>query len=414
MSKSETTNPKIIVTLPVMDELGYIEKCIDCIRQQTYRNFYLIVCVNQPNHWWSEPAKKHVCDNNLKTITYLENISDLPIEVIDRSSPGKGFLSGEKGVGHARNLLFERALNISNDNDLVMCLDADTVFEPAYFQSVVDVLKPDALAHVNPYYHNLSGKEEADRAVLRYEIYMRLYVLNLWRIESPYAFTPLGSAITMFAKSLNAVGKVAPKPAGEDFYLLQKLRKHGRIVQYNDHFVYPSPRISKRVPFGTGPAVADGIKHKWERYPIYPVEPFDMINETYKLFPVLFEKDVPTPMDEFFEKVFGTRKIFKQLRSNCTTVENFIKACHIKIDGLRIMQFVKYYHKLNYLPDEENLAGNLLLFMNNEEKVKTKYFFSPFKFENISIPLLQNLRNILTSKEQNFRKKDFYEPQMSR
>ncbi len=415
MSKAGKYSPRIIVAIPAMDESGYIEKCIEAISKQTYKSFFVIVCVNQPDHWWDDPDKKFVCENNMNTIAFLKNVDSFKLDIIDRSSPGYGFGINDKGVGHARNILFERALNIADENDLVMCLDADTLFEPGYFESVADAFHaaPNAIAHANPYYHNLTGNDNTDRAVLRYEIYMRLYMLNLWRIGSPYAFSPLGSVITMYAKSLKAIGKIAPKTAGEDFYLLQKLRKHGRLIQYNEHFVYPSARISNRVPFGTGPAVADGIKNLWSRCPVYPVEPFNLIEETYKLFPVLFDKDVPTPMDDFFEYIFGTRKIFDPLRSNCKALESFTRACHIKIDGLRILQFVRYYHKINKMSDEENLTNNLKLIFDKNEKIRIKYFFSPFKFENISISLLQNLRNLLAQKELEFRKRDFYEPKLS-
>ena len=412
--KDTTSLPKLIVTIPVMNEEGYIESCLESIRKQSFTNYHIIACVNQPDHWWNDPEKRVVCENNERTLSFLKNLENPYVEVIDKSSPGKGFLPGDKGVGHARNILFQRAINIADDNDLVMSLDADTVFNEGYFQSIVDLFQNnyDIVAHSNPYYHNPAENEDINRAILRYEIYMRLYVLNLWRINSPYAFTPLGSAITAYVKSLKTIGKLSPKLAGEDFYLLQKLRKHGRISQYNEYYVYPSSRISKRVPFGTGPAVADGINKKWENYPIYPVEPFNIIKETYELFPVLFEEDVQTPMDGFFEKIFETKYIFQPLRSNYKTKDQFIRACHTKIDALRIFQFVKDYHKKHPNPDEINLHEHLYLFFNEKEKSKIKSFFSTFKFEDISIPLLQNLRDLLTEKEMEYRKKDFYEPQL--
>ncbi len=415
MPEKNINHPHMIITIPAMDELGYIENCIYSIRKQTYKNFTVLVCVNQPERWWSDPNKKVICENNSKTIAFLKNLEYPPIEILDRSSPGRGFSPHEKGVGHARNLLFEKALTISNENDLIMCLDADTTFKPGYFQSVADIFSktPDAIAHANPYYHKLTGDKAVDRAILRYEIYMRLYVLNLWRIGSPYAFTPLGSAITMYAKSLKNIGKITPRPAGEDFYLLQKLRKHGRISQYNEHYVYPSPRISKRVPFGTGPAVADGIENRWEKYPVYPPEPFDIIRETYELFPKLLNEDLPIPMDDFFEKIYGTSKIFQQLRLNYKNVDKFTRACHTKIDGLRILQFVRYYHLMNHKSDEDNLRNHLKLFFGKQEISISKYFLTTFKFANISISLLQNLRDLLTDKELHYRKRDFYEPELS-
>ncbi len=400
--------PKIIVTIPVMDEDGYIQSCIQSIKDQTYKNFHVISCVNQPDHWWKEYGKRDICENNLKAIEYLKDLDCPAVEVIDRSSPGRGFSPHEKGVGHARNLLFKKAIAQANNNDLVMCLDADTIFEPGYFQSVVNsfLKKPNIVAHANPYYHNLTGDDSIDRAILRYEIYMRLYVINLWNIGSPYAFTPLGSAITIKVNSLKKIGKLAPKPAGEDFYLLQKLRKHGNINQYNDYYVFPSSRVSNRVPFGTGPAVGEGIKNKWNRYPIYPLKPFKLIKETYDLFPVLFRKDIPTPLDSFFEKIFGTKNIFEKLRQNCRSEENFIRACHMKFDGLRILQFVKYYHLQNVTNDEDNLQQHIKYYFGDCEESDIKYFTLPFEFNNISISLLQKLRNLLADKELLYRKKD--------
>ena len=56
--------------------------------------------------------------------------------------------------------------------------------------------------------------------------------------------------------------------AGEDFYLLQQLSKTGcKIEMIEDAFVYPSDRVSDRVPFGTGKAVGDIVENgNWRTY----------------------------------------------------------------------------------------------------------------------------------------------------
>ena len=56
--------------------------------------------------------------------------------------------------------------------------------------------------------------------------------------------------------------------AGEDFYLLQQLSKTGcKISMIENAFVYPSDRISDRVPFGTGKAVGEIIETgNWMTY----------------------------------------------------------------------------------------------------------------------------------------------------
>ncbi len=207
-----------------------------------------------------------------------------------------------------------------------------------------------------PYYHELTGDEEKDRAILRYEIYMRYYAINLRRIGSTYSFTAIGSAMALPVKSYRAIGGMTPHKSGEDFYFLQKLRKFGPVLTWNKEKVYPEARYSDRVFFGTGPAMIKGREGDWSSYPIYPFELFDEIRETYDLLPDLFLKDVFTPMDDFIEEKFANQNIWQPLRENFKTREQFVKACHHKIDGLRILQFLKWRNSNSVHSDEENLA----------------------------------------------------------
>lgn len=43
--------------------------------------------------------------------------------------------------------------------------------------------------------------------------------------------------------------------ASEDFYFLQALMRGGRLTELGSTRVLPSPRVSQRVPFGTGRAI---------------------------------------------------------------------------------------------------------------------------------------------------------------
>ncbi len=99
---------------------------------------------------------------------------------------------------------------------------------PVIFNRLLNTFKhhPDAVALSVPYYHNLTGDEEKDRAILRYEIYMRYYAINLWRIGSPYNFTAVGSAMALPVWAYRAIGGITPHKSGEDFYFIQKLRKY--------------------------------------------------------------------------------------------------------------------------------------------------------------------------------------------
>jgi len=89
-------------------------------------------------------------------------------------------------------------------------------------------------------------------AITAYEIFLRYYVLGLKFALSPYAFHTIGSTITCTADAYVAVEGMNRRKAAEDFYFLQKLAKYRGIGKIKETSIYPSARVSGRVPFGTG------------------------------------------------------------------------------------------------------------------------------------------------------------------
>ena len=395
-------SPVIYVALPAMNEADYISGFIDCLQSQIYKDFKLLVCINQPDNWWDDPDKVHICYNNSKTIDFLRSVGDLDIEIIDKSSRGEGWKGKKHGVGWARKLLMNRIADIANDDDLIVSLDVDTTFFPGYFSSLIEFFKsrPKAVAMSVPYYHNLTGDETTDRAILRYEIYLRYYNLNMLRIGSPYAFTAIGSAIVLPAKSYKAIGGMTPHKSGEDFYFLQKLRKYGEIILWNKEKVFPAARFSDRVDFGTGPAMIKGRAGDWSSYPIYPYQYFDEIKQLFDMFPYLYEKTLPTPLDEFLREKFDDADIWTPLRNNSKKKEQFVKACHHKFDAFRTFQYLKWrYINEEQKSDEENLIG----FINtNYAKSFSNIRFDNFTFSDTSIEMLDEIRNCFSEKERAF------------
>ncbi len=103
-----TADPvKIYIALPAMNELENMEPFIHCCKNQTYQNFKLVICVNQPDDWWERENKLSICRNNTLSIEFLKKIKDLPIEIIDRSSRGKGWTGKDFGVGWARKTVMD-------------------------------------------------------------------------------------------------------------------------------------------------------------------------------------------------------------------------------------------------------------------------------------------------------------------
>ncbi len=392
--------PTVHVAIPAMNELESLPRTLDCIVKQDYQNYEVWICVNQPESYWNDTKKQAICDNNAKTLNLLDKSGLRNLHVIDHSSKACGWVGKMHGVGMARKVLMDTISKNANDSDIILSLDADTSFESGYFGSVGNVFEnhPKTVALSNPYYHPLSGDEPLDRAMLRYEIFMRHYAINLWRIQSPYSFTALGSAIAVPVYSYRRIGGMTPKKSGEDFYFLQKLRKLGPIANYNTHKVYPATRYSDRVFFGTGPALIKGSQGDWHSYPIYDYKLFDQVAETYKAFPVLYDQQAETRLVNHLNQQFGEADIIEPLRRNFRTREQFVKACHHKIDGLRILQYLKYEQSKTVYNNEQNLKDFLERFhpevFRNLEKT-----LSIIDFATTPIPRINEIRDALAELE---------------
>ena len=395
--------PCLYFAIPVMDEAEWLPDCLSCIDEQTYGKIKVVICVNQPESYWKDTVKRSICGNNKKTLEFLTARENPNYTVIDRSSEGNGWTGKKHGVGWARKTVMDHIASVANDEDIIVCMDADTNFNKDFCNSIVEGFNRyyNAVGMALPYYHRLTGDEVIDRAVLRYEIYMRYYSLNLFRIRNPYCFTAIGSSMATTVKAYKAVKGMAPKLSGEDFYFLQKLRKHGSLIIWNSEQTYPATRYSERVFFGTGPALIKGKNNDWDSYPLYSYSLFDEVEQTYQLFDTLFIRDIETPMTEFLRATFNTSDIWQPIRDNFKTLALFRKSCVEKVDGLRILQYLKSKQKLS-----ENEASYL------NEYFKKFYrdiwedhesLFKDFTFEFSSIGDLNCMREILCVQEQTYR-----------
>jgi len=394
--------PDVFIALPALNEFENLPGLLAQIEAQDYAGrIFLFVCVNQPEAWWNDPAKVAVCRNNARSLHFFKNHPSSRIALIDRSSKGRGWVGRQHGVGFARREVMQAIAAVARDNDIMVSLDADTSFRANYISTVVDTLRshPDAAALSVPYYHRLTGNEAADRAILRYEIYMRCYAINLIRIGSPYAFTALGSAIALTVKNYRSIGGITPKLSGEDFYFLQKLRKKSRIVTQNPEKVYPAARFSDRVYFGTGPAMIKGAAGDWSSYPVYQHTWFDEVRNLYDLFPALFKGDVITPLDGFLKDFFLGEDRWEKLRKNAISAEKFVWACHQKFDGLRILQYLKWRNRQSPVNDERSLQDFLRKFYPGAGILS--FFEKPgqFSFATASIDDLNQVRDFLMKQE---------------
>lgn len=399
--------PHLYICLPVLNESENLPGLLQALNKQTYTFFTLIVCVNQPDSWWKQYNQLSICIDNLKSIKILEDDKHLQIHIIDRTSAGKGWSEKKKGVGWARKLSMDFATSIGSDLDLIVSIDADTYYPPDYFQSLVNIFHANhqITAHSNPYYHKLTGNVAEDTSILRYELYMRMYTINMLLINNPYAFTALGSAMVTRVGQYLKMGGISPKNSGEDFYFLQHMRKNGPVSTYNEIMVYPQARFSNRVNFGTGPAMIKGNHGDWESYPFYHPELYNDVEDVFQAFELLHERDFDSPVLTFLSKQLKKDQFLDPLRKNFKTKELFKNACFQLLDGLRILQYLKHKHsditkgdRSDWMTNIKHLYAHHLIEKGDLDEMERES--DPFKLE-----IMKKWRDILVKVEYKLRKK---------
>ncbi len=190
------------------------------------------------------------------TIGSLRSLHDsshlLPVE---RQQP----LPAREGVGLARKIGCDIALALQTSGKLqsrwLHNTDADTVLAGEFFQAAEQQHHCVAITH--PFVHVLPEEPHVAQATYLYELRLHYYVLGLRSAGSPYDYYSLGSCISVDGPSYAAVRGFPKRAAGEDFYLLNKIAKLGKVARPTTPIIEITGRISDRVPFGTGPAVAE-------------------------------------------------------------------------------------------------------------------------------------------------------------
>lgn len=205
---------------------------------------------------------------------------------VDAASPGFELPLKDGGVGLARKLghdLLLPFLDYSRD-PLIISLDADTLVKPGYAGAIMTHFRTTAGGGaVIPFEHLPAEGERENRAIERYELFLRCYVAGLAFAGSPYGFHTVGSAMACRASAYLKCGGMNRRRAGEDFYFLQSLAKTSGVEQVQGTAVYPSPRRSARVPFGTGRAMGMMLDNESDAIRFYRPECFHLLKAWLEL-----------------------------------------------------------------------------------------------------------------------------------
>ena len=346
---------KIIVVIPVYNE-DAIEDTLESIflSQKDFSfSIEIILLINNSTDAPSSIIKKNQNTyNNLKLFALQNNhfhIHLLPVYLDDLDPK-------HAGVGWARKLGMDLALQRFKKvgyNGIIVGLDADTKVANNYFNEINQFfIKTDFQAGSIHFEHPTKGVKYHQfnyDQIIYYELHLRYYKNALLYIGLPYAFYTIGSAFALTAKAYARQGGMNRRKAGEDFYFINKLIKGEKFGEINKTMVFPSPRISDRVPFGTGRAILEASKSKKDLKLTYDFKSFQVLKEwieiiksksyNYIQFPKLIKQFMT------FKEWEAQHQLFLKNSSNKNSYQNMF---YKKFDAFWILKFIHFSRDKSY------------------------------------------------------------------
>ncbi len=363
---------KIIVVIPSYNEKN-IQPTIDSLflKQDDFSfNVEVIVLINN-----SESEIEEIKEQNLLTLKTLQNLSEtysksnmhlIPVLIGDLDAK-------HAGVGWARKLGMDIAtqrFRTINFNGTIVGLDADTVVESNYLNSIYSFFSNNNFNAASIYFeHPITGDSFSDvhlEQIKYYELHLRYYKNSLKYSKLPYSFHTIGSAFALTASAYARQGGMNRRKAGEDFYFINKLIKGEIFGEINDTKVMPSPRVSNRVPFGTGRAILEGLNTKKDLSLTYDFQSFEVIHSWINRIETKDFKYENFP--EILKAYLGEEiwiKHHTMMLNNTNSHKSYLKLFYNIFDAFWMLKFIHYLRD-NYYPNTRLLDNTnaLLIKMN--------------------------------------------------
>jgi hypothetical protein len=353
----------IIVVVPAYNEpgLGSLLDSLDsCIIPEC--KVEVIIVINAP-----DDATQESLENNKKSLISIESWKKSNINCFFRLYvfEVEQFSADGWGVGLARKIGMDEAVRrfdvINQPDGVILNLDADCTVSNNYFIAVCNELlnKKEASACSIYFEHPLSGNSYTAaifRYITLYELHLRFFLQGLAYTGFPYVFHTVGSAIAIKALAYVKAGGMNRRQAGEDFYFIQKLVPSGGYFTLNSTTVYPSPRSSSRVPFGTGATIGKLETGKNSTLLTYNTLAFKELRIFFELTDIFF-KSSQFELDELFNmipqgmRLFLDKKEWKdkmiEVKNNTSGIQSFKKRFYGWFNMFKVVKYLNFVH-LNF------------------------------------------------------------------
>ncbi len=289
------------------------------------------------------------------------------------------FCNDDWGVGIARKTGMDEAVrrfnNIEKPDGIILNLDADCHVKENYFMSVFEAFnkRSDRTACSIYFEHPLSGCDFSPDIywyITLYELHLRYYYQGLAYSGFPYVFHTVGSAIAVKALTYVKAGGMNKRKAGEDFYFIQKLVPAGGYFTLNTTTVYPSPRPSSRVPFGTGASIEKLKGGESSTLQTYNIQAFKELRSFFALTekfhncrPEQLEAihlSLPEGVRSFVDKTEWIEKMV-EIKNNTSGLSSFKKRFFVWFNMFRIVKYLNFVHQVIFEKKPVELSAAELL-----------------------------------------------------
>jgi hypothetical protein len=280
--------------------------------------------------------------------------------MVDRFSTNRG-IPDKQGVGLARKIACDLACRFIQRKILrtswIHCSDADVTLPAEYFEN-------SHVANLDLENHGLSEKNAAilypfshvgennalTAATHLYERSLHHYVNGLTLARSPYAFHTIGSCLAINVRHYAQVRGFPKRAAAEDFYVLNKLAKLGKIQSLKHPRLLIRARLSDRVPFGTGVAAKQILLEDRDEnsLPAYHPQVFHELKQLLANLSLLYENKQKTALwmtknSRFTQhalEVLGVETLFRHLQKQISSEKQWQLQSHLWFDGFRTLKFI--------------------------------------------------------------------------
>ena len=398
---------------------AFIERNPDAALQ----NIIVIPCYNEPDIFetLNSLTKCSPAQNPTEVIIVINSAEDTSTEIISQNKATKITLDNwiktnntdkitfhtifleniptkHAGAGFARKIGMDEAIrrfnSISKNSGIITSLDADSLVAKNYLSEIEKIFLNNKTNGCSIYFeHPTQGSDFQDivyEKITEYELYMRYYSLSLKYTGSPYYFHTVGSSFAVSAEAYCKQSGMNRKKAGEDFYFLQKIMSLGNYYYLNTTTVFPSPRPSNRVPFGTGPLIKSKIEKPKEDFLSYNFDAFKNLHELFEQTDKLFRnKFVPKQLKihesliEFLEQTEFAKAI-DEINTNTSNINSFRKRLWAWFDAFRILKYLNFSHESHYSKKPIKDMVNKYLHHSNKKNL----------YSDNNVELLNNLRQI--------------------